>query len=97
MTDNHISAGPMMEIHDADFDAIKQELHDEHKLHCESDHDPYIWIDTTHAWSDGRNIYVNAACQNCMKGSDRTPVREDQKFHIQTKTTRKRRSDDLSH
>ena len=49
MTDNHISAGPMMEIHDADFDTIKQELHDEHKLHCESDHDPYIWIDTTHA------------------------------------------------
>ena len=97
MTDNHISAGPMMEIHDADFDTIKQEQHDEHKLHCESDHDPYIWIDMTHAWSDGRNIYVNAECQNCMKGSDRTPVREDQKFHIQTKTTRKRRSDDLSH
>ena len=33
MTDNHISAGPMMEIHDTNFDAIKQELHDEHKLH----------------------------------------------------------------
>lgn len=44
MTDNHVSAGPMVEIHDADFEAIRKELHDEHRLHCESDHDPYIWI-----------------------------------------------------
>lgn len=97
MIDNHISAGPMMEIHDANFDAIRKELHDEHKLHCESEYDPYIWIDTNHAWSDGSNIYVNAGCQNCMKGSDRTPVREDPKFHIQAKTTRRRRMNDRSH
>ena len=28
MTDNHVSAGPMVEIHDADFEAIRKELHD---------------------------------------------------------------------
>lgn len=87
----------MIEVHDVDFEAIRKALHDEHRLHCESDHDPCIWIDTTHAWSDGRNIYVHAECQNCMKGSDRVPVREDPKFHIQVKTTRKRHSNDRSY
>lgn len=87
----------MVEIHDANFDAIKQAIHDEHKLHCESEYDPDIWIDTTKAWSDGRNIYVNAECQNCMKGSDRTPVREDSKLHIRPKKVSRRHAHDGSH
>ena len=38
-------------------------------------------------------------CLLCFiqRGWNESPIREDQKFHIQTKTTRKRRSDDLSH
>ena len=82
----------MNEIYDADFDAIKQAIHDEHKLHCESDSDPVIWIDTSHAWTDGRNIYVNAECQNCMKGSDRTSIRDDPKYHIKQKQAPRRHS-----
>lgn len=27
MTDNHVSAGPMVEIHDADFEAIRKDHH----------------------------------------------------------------------
>lgn len=80
----------MNEIYDADFDAIKQAIHDEHKRRCESDSDPVIWIDTSHAWTDGRNIYVNAECQNCMKGSDRTSLRDDQKYHIKPKQAPRR-------
>lgn len=80
----------MNEINDANFDAIKQAIYDEHKRHCESDSDPVIWIDTSHAWTDGRNIYVNAECQNCMKGSDRTSLRDNKKYHIPpTKSTRR--------
>lgn len=80
----------MNEIYDADFDAIKQAIHDEHKRRCESDSDPVIWIDTSHAWTDGRNIYVNAECQNCMKGSDRTSLRDDPKYHIKPKQAPRR-------
>lgn len=96
MTDNHISAGPLVEITDVDFEAVRKEIHDKHRLYCESGRDPYIWIDTTKAFSDGRNIYVNAGCQDCMKGSDFTAVREDPKLHIHAKVTKRRHSGDHS-
>lgn len=97
MTSNHISAGQMVEITDVDFEAVKKAIHDKHRLHCESGRDPYIWIDTSKAFSDGRNIYVNAECQNCMKGSDLTAVREDPKLHIRAKITKRRHANDEIH
>lgn len=90
MTDNHISAGQMVKLTDVDFEAVRKEIHDRHRLRCESGRDPYIWIDTTKAFGDGRNIYVNAECQSCMKGSDFTSVKDDPKLHIQTKVTKRR-------
>ena len=81
MSDEQKTAGEMVEVFDVDFDAVRKELHDTHRQHCESDEDPYIWVDESHAWSDGRNLYVAAECMNCMKGSDRTAIREDEKFH----------------
>lgn len=88
MTEQRKTAGKIERIFDADFEAIREELYNEHRLHCDATHDPYIWIDTTEAFSDGRNIYVSAECQNCLKGSDMTPVRESEKFHTHTSTGR---------
>lgn len=96
MTDNHISEGPLVEITDVDFEAVKKELYDKHRQYCESGDDPYIWIDTTRAFSDGRNLYVNAGCQSCLKGSDFTSVKDDPKLHIHHKITKKRHSSDRS-
>lgn len=69
-----------------DWKAIAKELINEHDLHCEADREdgrkPFIWINTAHAESDGRNIYVEAECQDCMQGVD-TAIRENSKYHIQ--------------
>lgn len=89
MTDNHISAGKMVKLTDVDFEAVRKEIHDRHRLMCESGRDPYIWIDTTKAFGDGRNIYVNSECQSCMKGSDFTSVKDDPKLHIRAKITKR--------
>lgn len=90
MTDERTTAGEMVEIFDVDFDAVKKELHDTHRQHCESDENPYIWVDEDHAWTDGRNLYVAAECLNCMKGSDRTAIRENERFHKKTAKPAKR-------
>lgn len=68
-----------------DWKAIAKELINEHDLHCEADREdgrkPFIWIDASHAESDGRNIYVQAECQDCMQGVD-TAISDDAKYHI---------------
>lgn len=74
-------------VTDANFDAIRKELAFVHDQYCPADRgarEPIIWLDESSVETDGRNLYISAECQDCMKGGE-TSIKENTKYHIQPK------------
>lgn len=69
------------EIYDADVEALRREISTKHGRHCPVTSNPRIWVGSR-VWSDGRNLYIDAECQECGKGDFPTSVRDSSIFHL---------------